>query len=154
MTGYLTYILLIVPLFLGGLYFNFFAQTHDDESSILQEKLGVLTKQNIILKDISQIHGLESLKTMGAHHQSFKKNPKEHLKKWAHKYHLSIDEINSPSPDTFECAFKAPLDTDVYSFIKDLEKNYFKLLSLGLYRDKVLNTIQGRLIIAPFKQEK
>ena len=113
MTRHLRYIILLIPVFFGGIYFNFFEQNNANELTFLQEKLQALKGQNLILKDTLHMHGLENLKLMKSHHQSFKRNPKEYLKTWAHKHHLTINEISSPSKDTFECAFSAVLDADV-----------------------------------------
>ena len=157
MSRHFRYILFLIPLSFGIIIFELYAPDHSLQKQQLQNQLITLTKQTSTLKALSKNHRPDALKNIQARHRAFKKDPKECLKAWGLEHHVTLTEITSHSLESqtdLECAFTAPLDMDVFAFIKDLEKNNFKIKSLGLYRDKVLNTIQGRLVLTRDPQKK
>lgn len=105
-----------------------------------------IQSNNASLQILARKISPEVLRSVLKHQQEVSHNPKESLRTWAQQFHVDLKSITAEGYQ-IEVSFKSPLDTDVYGWIEDLEKNYFTLLSFGLYRDKVNDGVEGRCLI-------
>lgn len=143
-------IFLNTALGLGLLILLLWAPNFGDEHNTLLLENQKRHSQNATLQMLSQKLSPQTLGPILKNHQAIAQNPKEGMRTWAQQFHIDLKSITVEGSQ-IEVSFKAPLDTDVYQWVEDLEKNCFMLLSFGLYRDKVNHGVEGRCIIKTTK---